>query len=42
MSRVLIWPHPDRHGGMVAVVADPTGAPFGLLESSEAERVKRW
>jgi hypothetical protein len=22
----------DRHGGKVAIVADPLGAPFGLLE----------
>jgi uncharacterized protein len=31
-GRVLVEPHPDRHGGLVAVVADPAGAPFGLLE----------
>jgi predicted enzyme related to lactoylglutathione lyase len=31
-GRVLVEPHPDRHGGLVAVVADPSGAPFGLLE----------
>lgn len=29
---VVTEPHPDRHGGTVAVVADPEGAPFGLLE----------
>jgi predicted enzyme related to lactoylglutathione lyase len=31
-GRVLVEPRPDRHGGKVAVVADPLGAPFGLLE----------
>jgi predicted enzyme related to lactoylglutathione lyase len=31
-GRVLVEPHADRHGGMVAVVADPAGAPFGLME----------
>ncbi len=36
-GRVLVQPHPDRHGEMVAVVADPSGAPFGLLEWSDTE-----
>jgi len=31
-GRVLVEPHVDRHGGQVAVVADPSGAPFGLME----------
>jgi len=31
-GRVLVEPHADRHGGQVAVVADPAGAPFGLME----------
>ncbi|MGC2425370.1 MAG: VOC family protein [Nitrospirota bacterium] len=31
-GRVLVEPHIDRQGGKVAVVADPSGAPFGLLE----------
>ena len=31
-GRVLVEPHVDRHGGEVAVVADPAGAPFGLME----------
>jgi predicted enzyme related to lactoylglutathione lyase len=31
-GRVLVEPHPDRHGGNLAVVADPSGAPFGLME----------
>ncbi len=36
-GRVLVSPRIDRHGGKVAVVADPLGAPFGLLEWSDAE-----
>jgi predicted enzyme related to lactoylglutathione lyase len=36
-GRVLVEPHPDRHGELVAVVADPYGAPFGLLEWSDAD-----
>jgi predicted enzyme related to lactoylglutathione lyase len=36
-GRVLVEPHADRHGGMVAVVADPAGAPVGLMEWSEAD-----
>ncbi len=31
-GRVLVEPHPDRHGGQIAVVADPQGATFGLFE----------
>lgn len=31
-GRVLVEPRLDRHGGKLAVVADPQGAPFGLLE----------
>ncbi len=36
-GRVIVAPHVDRHGGQVAVVADPSGAPFGLLEWPETE-----
>ena len=36
-GRVLVGPHMDRHGGKVAVVADPFGAPFGLLEWPDTE-----
>jgi predicted enzyme related to lactoylglutathione lyase len=36
-GRVLVEPQADRHGGKVAVVADPLGAPFGLLEWPETE-----
>ena len=36
-GRVLVQPFLDRHGGQVAVVADPTGAPFGVLEWTESD-----
>jgi hypothetical protein len=36
-GRVLVEPHEDRHGGRIAVVADPTGAPIGLMEWAEGE-----
>jgi predicted enzyme related to lactoylglutathione lyase len=36
-GRVLVEPRIDRHGGKVEVVADPSGAPFGLLEWPETE-----
>jgi len=36
-GRVLVEPRADRHGGMVAVVADPAGAPVGLMEWSETD-----
>jgi uncharacterized protein len=36
-GRVLVEPRPDRHGGMLAVVADPAGAPFGLMEWSDSD-----
>lgn len=31
-GRVLVPPHEDRQGGRVALIADPDGAPVGLLE----------
>ncbi len=31
-GRILVEPRVDRHGGLIAVVADPLGAPFGLME----------
>jgi hypothetical protein len=34
---VLVEPHIDRQGSWVALVADPAGAPFGLLEWPDAE-----
>ncbi|HME69263.1 MAG TPA: VOC family protein [Myxococcota bacterium] len=36
-GRVLVAPHLDRHGGLIAVVADPAGAPFGLLEWTDTD-----
>ena len=36
-GRVLVEPRVDRHGGKVAIVADPLGAPFGLLEWPDTE-----
>jgi uncharacterized protein len=36
-GRVLVEPHADRHGGMLAVVADPAGAPVGLMEWSDSD-----
>ena len=36
-GRVLVEPRADRHGGKVAVVSDPMGAPFGLLEWPDSE-----
>jgi uncharacterized protein len=36
-GRVLVKPFLDRHGGLVAVVADPAGAPFGLLEWTDSD-----
>jgi len=36
-GRVLVEPRVDRHGGKVAVVADPSGAPFGLLEWPQSQ-----
>jgi len=34
-GRILVEPRPDRHGGQLAVVADPQGAPIGLMEWSD-------
>lgn len=31
-GHVLVAPHPGRHGGPMAIIADPTGAPIGVLE----------
>ncbi|HME38754.1 MAG TPA: VOC family protein [Steroidobacteraceae bacterium] len=36
-GRVLVEPHLDRHGGHAAVVADPAGAPFGLMEWTNSD-----
>lgn len=34
-AHVLVRPQPDRHGGKIAVIADPQGAVIGLLEWSD-------
>lgn len=34
-GRILVEPYEDRHGGRSAVVADPSGAPIGLMEWSQ-------
>ncbi len=36
-GRILVEPHADRHGGLVAVVSDPAGAPVGLMEWTESD-----
>jgi len=36
-GRVLVEPHVDRHGGQAAVVADPAGAPIGLMEWTDSD-----
>jgi predicted enzyme related to lactoylglutathione lyase len=36
-GRVVVEPRPDRQGSKVAVVADPAGAVFGLLEWPESD-----
>ncbi len=35
-GRVIVPPHPDRQGGQIAIVADPQGALFGLMEWADA------
>ena len=39
-GRVIVAPHLDRHGGKVALVADPQGAVFGLMDWLETESKK--
>lgn len=36
-GRVLVEPRIDRHGGKLAVIADPSGAPVGLMEWSDTD-----
>jgi predicted enzyme related to lactoylglutathione lyase len=40
-GRLLVKPHEDRQGGKLALIADPDGAPFGVLEwpASKTETV---
>lgn len=39
-GRVLVETHADRHGGLVAVIADPMGAALGLMEWNGTEELK--
>ena len=34
---VLVPPRIDRHGGKLAVIADPAGAPFGVMEWNDTD-----
>ena len=34
-GRVVVEPHPDRQGGKLAIVVDPQGAHFGLMDWNE-------
>jgi predicted enzyme related to lactoylglutathione lyase len=36
-GRVLVEPRLDRHGGRIALLADPYGAPFGVMEWAPGE-----
>jgi uncharacterized protein len=36
-GKVLVEPYEDRHGGKIAVIADPAGAPLGVMEWSESD-----
>lgn len=36
-GRILVPVHEDRHGGRAAVLADPAGAPIGVMEWSESQ-----
>ncbi len=36
-GRMLLSPRTDRHGGQIAVIADPGGAPFGVMEWAEQD-----
>ena len=39
-GRILVEPRVDRHGGKLAVVADPAGARFGLMEWTDTDGKK--
>jgi uncharacterized protein len=39
-GRILVEPRVDRQGGMLAILADPSGAPFGVMEWSESDTPK--
>jgi predicted enzyme related to lactoylglutathione lyase len=39
-GRTLVSPHIDRHGGRIAVIADPQGAWFGVMEWPDGDHPK--
>lgn len=39
-GRTLVSAHMDRHGGRIAVLADPEGAWFGVMEWPDGEHPK--
>lgn len=39
-AKVVVRPHESKHGGRVAVVVDPQGGLFGLLEAEAATQLK--
>jgi predicted enzyme related to lactoylglutathione lyase len=36
-GKVLVQPFEDRHGGNIAVIADPAGAPLGVMEWTDTD-----
>jgi predicted enzyme related to lactoylglutathione lyase len=36
-GKILVEPRVDRHGGRVALLADPYGAPFGVMEWTDTD-----
>jgi predicted enzyme related to lactoylglutathione lyase len=40
-GRTLVSPHIDRHGGRIALLADPQGAWFGVMEWPDGDYPKR-
>jgi uncharacterized protein len=40
-GRILVTPRPTPRGGTIALVADPLGAPFGLLQWSNTDSTAR-
>jgi uncharacterized protein len=36
-GKVVVEPHPDRHGGQLAILTDPAGAAFGVMEWTQSE-----
>ena len=39
-GHVEVEPRPDRHGGKIAILTDPLGAPFGLMEWPATQSMK--